>query len=158
MSTESARPHTLPTENTHTVDQIMTATIAYVDRRDPLSRADDLLTELRVHHIPVLDGERVVGLLSDRDLRRPPLIQEFCASNKLIRKFLESTQCGDYMNWPLITVSPETTVSQAAAIMVNKQISCLPVTQDGKLLGLVTMTDLVQLLVAVESVASSGTL
>jgi signal-transduction protein with cAMP-binding, CBS, and nucleotidyltransferase domain len=42
--------------------------------------------------------------------------------------------------------------------MVNKQISCLPVTQDGKLLGLVTMTDLVQLLVAVESVASSGTL
>ena len=32
----------------------MTATIAYVDRRDPLSRADDLLNELRVHHIPVL--------------------------------------------------------------------------------------------------------
>jgi CBS domain-containing protein len=61
------------------------------------------------------------------------------------------------MNWPLITVSPETTVSQAAAIMVDKQISCLPVTQEGKLLGLVTMTDLVQLLVAVESVASAGT-
>ena len=111
-----------------------------------------LCRERRIRHIPVVKDERLVGIISDRDLRdaSPPLGDpERVSTMKEIR--LE-----DVMTREVITTHPEDTIVHAAREMYERQIESLPVVDEEKLLGIVTSSEVMRALIAVIGVHEPG--
>ena len=103
----------------------------------PTAAAEDAWNKMRlnrIHHLVVTMADRVIGVLSDRDLggRRGAVVRQ-------------SSTVADIMNAPAVTVEPTTTVRQAANVMRGRAIGCLVVVESGRATGIVTVSDLLEL-------------
>lgn len=91
-----------------------------------------LLRTKRIRYIPVVENDIFVGLISERDLRDIlPSIVEGCDM-----EFLNLTCVQSVMQDQVISVTENTTVLEAAQLMINKKIGCLPVIREDKIIGL----------------------
>jgi acetoin utilization protein AcuB len=109
----------------------------------PDTLAADAVALLRRHairHLPVLERDQVVGVVTDRDLRGT-------AGDTPIRAL---------MSQPVTVVSPKTGIDRAARLLFDQRIGCLPVVEDGRLVGILTQTDAVAALVAVVRLQVGG--
>jgi len=125
---------------------LMTSDPVTIRPHDTLSKAKTIMDAGRFRRVPVVDDGRLVGILTERDLR------EYTG-------FLESTRVNAAMRTALITVTPYNTVEDAARLMLKHKIGGLPIVADGKLVGIVTTSDLLRaflLVVAGTSEIMSG--
>jgi CBS domain-containing protein len=116
------------------VQDLMTAGVRTVS---PTATAEEAWNEMRlnrIHHLVVVNGRRAAGVLSDRDAfgRRGGSIRV----NKTV---------ADLMTAPAVTVEPTATVRQAANLMRGRSIGCLVVVESGRVVGIVTVSDLLEL-------------
>ena len=102
-----------------------------IDPRDTLSKAKNLMDAGSFRRLPVVDDGRLVGILTERDLR------EYTG-------YLESTRVNAAMRTALVTVTPSNTVEDGARLMLKHKIGGLPIVADGKLIGIVTTSDLLK--------------
>jgi CBS domain-containing protein len=123
------------------VKDIMTKEVATLGIEDELSLANDIMRLGRIRHLPVVSGETLVGIVSERDLFRSSLAQALGYGNKDTREVMKTLHIKDVMVKQVTTVSPDTELKDAVALMAERKIGCLPVVQDDKLLGLITETD-----------------
>ena len=128
------------------VSEVMTTDVKTVERNDVMSLAEDLMEMGRIRHLPVLDEDRVVGVVSQRDLFRAAMSSAMGYGQKASHEFLGTVAVKEVMSDELTTVSPGDSVARAAALMLEHKIGCLPVVDDGKLVGLVTESDLLRLI------------
>jgi CBS domain-containing protein len=124
------------------VQDLMVKEVATLDIEDELSLANDIMRLGRIRHLPVVAGEQVVGIISERDLFRSSLAQALGYGNKDSREVMRTLHIKDVMVKKVITIPPDMELKDAVAIMVERKIGCLPVVQDDKLLGLITETDI----------------
>jgi CBS domain-containing protein len=124
------------------VNDIMVKEVATLDVNDELSLANDIMRLGRIRHLPVVDGLRLVGIISERDLFRSSLAQALGYGTKATRDLMKTLHIKDIMVARVITVSPETALKDAVQLMVDKKIGCLPVVDEDRLVGLVTETDI----------------
>jgi predicted transcriptional regulator len=106
--------------------------------------ADDIMALDRLRHLPVLDEGRVVGVVSQRDLFRSALAAALGYGERAQKTLLRTIRVKEVMSEPVITVSPEATVKEAAHLMVEHKIGCLPVLQGHTLVGIVTEADVLR--------------
>ena len=104
----------------------------------------------RVRHFPVVDDDKVVGVVSQRDLYKASLGSVMKYGEKAQRSFLEGIAVKEVMCEPVITITPEASVKEAARLMMEKRIGCLPVLEGAKLVGIVTETDMLKLVAEME--------
>lgn len=112
------------TRHVHTVPPAMSASDAW-----------EFMRRKSIHHLVVVEGTTVVGVLSDRDAGG--------RSGDVLRA--QST-VGDLMTANVLTTTRDTTVRQVANVMRGRTIGCLPVMYGGRLEGIVTVSDLLRLL------------
>jgi CBS domain-containing protein len=141
------------------VSEVMKTEVATLGVRDRLDLAEDVMRLGRIRHMPVLDGTRLVGIVSSRDLLAASLskVLDFQASDR--RTFLRSVEVAEVMSHDLITVERSASLREVAALMVRHRIGCVPVVAaDRTFLGLITETDLltVALLAEPEGEASAA--
>jgi CBS domain-containing protein len=118
------------------VSQFMTTDLYTVRSDDIVDFAATLMDWRHVRHIPVEDDSgQLIGLVSHRALLRLLASGSFSSAQKVT--------VGEVMNPNPITVSPDTSTVEAIRLMRAQQLACLPVTRDGKLVGLVTERDLI---------------
>lgn len=118
------------------IGQFMTQDLFTVRTDDIVDFAATLMDWRHVRHVPVEDDEgKLVGLVSHRDLLRLVAKGEVGQGRRV--------SVGEIMNADPVTVLPETPTVEAIRLMRDKKLSCLPVTRDGKLVGIVTEHDLV---------------
>jgi len=130
-----------------TVSQVMTGNPVTVHRDDPIRKAFDLMMEGHFRRLPVMEGGKLVGIVTDRDLRRAtnsPLVLHETWYDEYLLDHITVEAC---MSPEPITVTPQTPVEDAATIMCERQIGGVPVVEEGKLVGIITRTDLLKLLV-----------
>ena len=127
-----------------TVAGIMTVTPRTIDRNQSLETADRLITGSRIRHLPVMDGDRVVGILSQRDLLQAALSQALGYGSVGRARVLGSIPIKEVMSEPAVVVEADTAIRDAARLMVSRKIGCLPVVERGALVGLVTESDVVR--------------
>lgn len=129
------------------VADVMTREVVTLAEDDTLADARRCMEMGRIRHLPVVRGERLVGLVTHRDLLAASL--SILTPNGLRDEaaLFARTPVRELMH-DAITVVPETTVREAARIMVERKFGCLPVVsrESEKLLGIVTEADLVALL------------
>lgn len=126
------------------VKDIMTTKVLTLGRNDTLDMADDIMALDRLRHLPVLDEMRVVGVVSQRDLFRSALAVALGYGERAQKTLLRTIRVKEVMSEPVITVSPEATVKEAARLMVEHKIGCLPVLQGHTLVGIVTEADILR--------------
>ena len=115
-----------------------------ISESDTLSTVEDIMTLGRVRHMPVVHAGKLVGVVSERDLLRTSLsnLTEFGSEER--RLFLHAVEIARVMSAPPITIAPDATVEEAARVMADRKIGCLPVLEDDRLLGIVTETDVLR--------------
>jgi predicted transcriptional regulator len=132
---------------TKTVRDIMAAEVTTLGRNDSLQLARDVMTLGRVRHFPVMEDGKVIGVVSQRDLYKASLGSVMKYGEKAQRAFLEGIAVKEIMTEPVITIAPHASVQEAARLMMDKKIGCLPVLEGPKLVGIVTETDMLKLVV-----------
>jgi CBS domain-containing protein len=98
----------------------------------------------RIRHIPVVEDGRLMGLLSERDLLGAAATTIFGLKQKSKSALLKTFLIKDVMKKKVVTVTPETSIKDAAHLMKEKRIGCVPVVSAGALVGLVTTTDILR--------------
>ncbi len=110
----------------------MTRDVVTVPSTATVADALDTLNVHTIRHLPVLDDGRVVGILSDRDLRRAMTGRP------------DETTVADVLTADPVTVGPEDRVEKAARLLVEHDVGCVPVVDGGRLVGIVTASDLLR--------------
>lgn len=135
--------------NSPIVEQVMTRDPVTVAPNDTVRVAIEPLRERGCRRLPVVDNAKLVGIVTDRDLRRAtnsPLVlrerwyDDFLLDHVTVRACMSANP---------LTVTPRTTIAQAAKLMRDRKIGGLPVIDDGYLVGIVTETDLLNYLIRI---------
>jgi predicted transcriptional regulator len=126
------------------VREIMMGSPVTLKPEDTLDLANDVISLGRIRHIPVVEDGRLVGLLSERDLMGATASQIFGLKQKSKSALLKSVMIKDVMKKKVITVTSDTKIADAAHLMADKKIGCVPVMSNGALIGLLTTTDILR--------------
>jgi acetoin utilization protein AcuB len=115
------------------IGDIMREDVETISQQASVAEARDLMRRQEIRHLVVMNGRRVAGVLSARDLGRPGAIKGDIG--------IESVMSG-----PVITASRNTTVRRAANLLRGHRVGCLPVVEDGRPVGILTVSDVLDLL------------
>ncbi|MFB0507565.1 MAG: CBS domain-containing protein [Thermodesulfobacteriota bacterium] len=126
------------------VKDIMVKDVATLRLNDELSLADDIMQLGRIRHLPVVEEGRLVGIISQRDLFKASLASAMGYGEKAKRAFMKTVAVKEVMVNEVITISPESCIEEAGKVMLEKKIGCLPVVEEGNLIGLITETDILR--------------
>jgi CBS domain-containing protein len=113
--------------------EIMSEEVETIAASAPLVDAREQMRRQEVRHLLVTDGASVVGVLSQRDVSRK------ARGNGTLK-------VRDAMSRPVVIADPQTNVRQAANLMRGNRIGCLPIVDDGRPVGMITVSDLLDLI------------
>jgi len=124
------------------VSDRMTRDVVTLDEEQSLREALTLQRRHKIRHIPVVTDGHVIGILTDRDLKRasPSLLSGI--SQEKYDELLDTTLVGQVMTRTPQTVTPETSIKEVAKILVEQKFGSLPVTEADQLVGIITDIDL----------------
>jgi CBS domain-containing membrane protein len=128
------------------VRDIMMSSPITLQKDNRLSLAEEVMTGGRVRHVPILDGERLVGVLSQADLFHSAFAKALHLRPAEQREFVNSIKIEDAMSKHVFSVPADTSIRAAARLMTEKKLGCLPVVQGERLVGLVTKSDMLRYL------------
>lgn len=130
------------------VSSIMTKKIVTLTMTDDLTKAELLFKKHKIRHIPVVNGLKIIGILSYTDLLRISFADAIDDDEEVVETTVYNMfTIEQVMAKKLITIAPETTIKEAAAILSNKEFHALPVCEGDLLVGILTTTDLIKHLV-----------
>ena len=130
----------------------MTSSPKTLGRNDRLTVADDLMTTDRIRHLPVLDeAGNLAGIVTQRDLFHGALIRALGLGSAAREKMLASVLVKEVMTSDVETTTPNTPLADAARVMVARKIGCLPVVENGSLVGILTEGDFVTFVAAMDA-------
>jgi acetoin utilization protein AcuB len=112
------------------LEEIMTSPVEVIGPEAAAKDARSLMRQQRIHHLVVMSGRQIIGVVSERDTAR-------AAVNETV---------ADVMTEGVVTAAPDTTIKRAANLMRGRAIGCLPVWDGRRAIGMVTTADLLTLL------------
>jgi acetoin utilization protein AcuB len=127
------------------VRDIMSGPVISISPETELRDAYRLMQESGIRHLPVMEGGRLAGIITDRDLR-------LATSALALSPFAAEDRVSAVMRPDPVTADPLDPVEDAARVMREKGIGCLPVFDDGALVGIVTGPDLLDALIRMTGV------
>lgn len=127
------------------VRDVMQTTVVTISANDRLSTVEDIMTLGHVRHMPVVQSGKLIGVVSERDLLRASLSSLTGHHQDDHRAFLHVVEIARVMSTPPIVIAPDQTIGDAAHIMSDHKIGCLPVVSGDQLLGMLTETDVLRL-------------
>ena len=129
------------------VRQFMTSPVTSLPSSARLLEAGLLLRAGRIRHIPIIDEGKLVGILSDRDVQRctPSMLTRVTADE--YNAIFENTLVGRVMTRDPQHISPDASLHDAAAQLRAQKLGCLPVVENGQVVGIITKDDMLAALV-----------
>ncbi len=128
------------------VRDIMSSSLTTLPLVSSLLDAAIAMRRSSLRHLPILDGERLVGIITERDVQRcaPSLLSN--VTQEEYNSIFENTPIERVMLRDLVTVAPDASVRDALALMLDRRVGCLPVIEGERLVGILTRSDLMNLL------------
>jgi CBS domain-containing membrane protein len=128
------------------VREIMSAPAVAIDRMENLAVAEELMTVERIRHLPVVDGDVLVGLISQRDVLAASISALSDPSEEEDLELKRKAEVSRVMHGDVETVTADTPAAKAAETMLVQRLGCLPVVDERHhLVGIVTGSDFVRL-------------
>lgn len=134
------------------VRELMTGAVITAPPWMPILEARNLMIKERIRHLPVrAPGGELLGMITDRDIRLNLPSQATSLSVWEIKHLLAKLTVDEVMTQAVITVGPDRPAREAARLMVEHQIGALPVADGGRLVGIVTETDLLRAFIRMDA-------
>lgn len=127
-----------------TIRHLMRTNVVTIPAEDSLWIVKEIMEFGDTRHLPVVRLGELVGVVSQRDLLRASLSNVMGLPANEQKVFLEGVKISEVMSTPPISIDRNETVQGAARTMAQKKIGCLPVLDGGKLIGIVTETDVLE--------------
>lgn len=124
----------------------MTRDVLTVDRDEPIRRPWELVEEKKRRRFPVTDGGKLVGIITDRDLRNATASSVVLTEKKYHDFLLDTVKVESVMTPNPVTVSPDTGLKEAARKLLEMKVGGLPVVKGDRLVGIITETDMLDAL------------
>ena len=115
-----------------------------VTEDDPVKTAVMLVVENRIRHLPVVRGDSLVGIISDRDLKRAMPSVVAGATAEEYQTFMDETPVEQAMTADPISCAPDTDLIDLVREFCQKKVGAIPVVEGGRLVGIVTQTDMME--------------
>jgi len=128
------------------VREVMRTELITLEKDEHLTLASDLMKLGRIRHMPVLSHDRLVGIVTQRDLFRAAVSSVLGFRPAAEREWLTKIRVAEVMTKDVVTAGPDWPVSQAVDVMLERCIGCLPVVDGERLVGLLSETDCLRLL------------
>ncbi|MDP2159647.1 MAG: CBS domain-containing protein [Flavobacterium sp.] len=130
------------------VSSIMTKNVVRINTTDDLTKAELLFKKHHIRHIPVVNDNKIIGMLSYTDLLRISFVDAVDDEDDVVDVTVYNMfTVEQVMAKKLTTVSPDTTIKEVAEILAAKEFHALPVVEGDLLVGIVTTTDLIKYLI-----------
>lgn len=130
------------------VSTIMTKNLVKLNLADDLMKAEALFKKHHIRHIPVVNGNKIIGMLSYTDILRISYADAVDEDETTVDVTVYNMfSIGQVMARDLITVSPDATIKEVAEILAKKEFHALPVVEHDVLVGIVSTTDLIKYLI-----------
>ena len=129
------------------VEDVMQTGVITITPKTSLPKALELVRQRGIRHLPVVEDDILVGIVSDRDLKRAMASSATTLEQHELQYLLDKLTAGEIMTTPVITIGRMLPIEEAGRLMVQEKISALPVTEGGRLVGIVTETDVLDLFV-----------
>jgi acetoin utilization protein AcuB len=124
----------------------MTAKVVTVAPETSVKEAFKVMKKNGFRHLPVVKGDKLVGFVTDRDLRRPDIADVFKEWNDLYR-LSDELHVEDVMITKVYKVSPDEDLKKAASLVIEKHIGALPVCDGDRIVGIITVFDFLRAMV-----------
>ena len=133
------------------VSQWMTKSVMTIKPKDTLRHARERLAKYRINQLPVVVNDKLVGIVTDRDVRDayPSSLRLFYGKD--IDEFGDSHTVEEIMTYNVVAISPQTSLREAAQRLRRQRFGALPVVENGKLVGIITRSDLLDAMLAEET-------
>jgi CBS domain-containing protein len=117
------------------VEDVMTPAVKTVERYASVLEATKIMEDMLLGALVVVERSRAVGIITERDV-----------IHRVVNAGLDPkrTSVGEVMSSPVVTITPEASIEKAGQVMVEKRIKKLPVLKNGRLVGIITATDIVR--------------
>lgn len=136
-----------------TVARWMSGNVITVKRTDPVSLAFELLLTNDIRHLPVLSRNKLVGIVTDRDMHEALIPSDPTHAQRSMYHTVKNIKVKDIMTPNPITIGPDVPVDRAAQLFLDRKIDCLPVKDaKGKLVGILTSTDILKAFVELREI------
>jgi CBS domain-containing protein len=123
------------------IRELMQRDVVTVDAAAHLDVAEELMRMDRIRHLPVVSDGRLVGLVSQRDLFRAALSSALARSPEDEQRWLARIPVTQAMTREVLFAHPDADVGHAVEMMLRERVGCLPVVEEGRLVGLLSETD-----------------
>ena len=129
------------------IERRMTKNPVTINPEASVVEASELMKKEKVHRLPVLDRDKnLIGVISEKDIRFATPSPASSLSIHEMAYLLSKLTVRKLMTKNPVTINRTTTVEEAARLMVDQDLSCLPVVEDGKLVGIVSKSDMFKIL------------
>jgi acetoin utilization protein AcuB len=135
----------------------MMRTPVFLDEDDSMKTAMDTLKNREIRHLPVLKGgEKLVGILTETDIKQASPSTATALEIREVYYLLDKIKVKQIMTKRPYTISPTAPIEEAAMVMREKKIGCLPVMEEGRLVGILTETDILDAFIESMGVRGPG--
>lgn len=136
------------------VSDLMSRDVATVGVSDSCGEAVARMVRQKIRHLPVVERDgKLVGVVTDRDLRHrlfePRVMKEIGTVS--VDQILKTVPVKDIMSAPVVTVGPQDELETAARVMLEDKVGSLPVVENGRVVGIITETDLLRQIVRADA-------
>ena len=135
----------------------MMRTPVFLDEDDSMKTAMDTLKDREIRHLPVLKGgSKLVGILTETDIKQASPSTATALEIREVYYLLDKIKVKQIMTKRPYTISPTAPIEEAAMVMRDKKIGCLPVMEEGRLVGILTETDILDAFIESMGVRGPG--
>jgi acetoin utilization protein AcuB len=136
------------------IESISSKNLICIEIDEPLIRALTTMRDNRIRHLPVVDGGKLIGIISDRDIQRAMRseILKFDSVKVVDLKMDPSLKVRDFVSWPVKVVESTASIQEVNQKMIQDKVSAFVITDGDKVRGIVTHEDLLMYL---DSILSS---
>jgi len=135
----------------------MSKEVITVDADDSMQNAIYILQEQNIKMLPVMEDEKIVGIITDRDLKKASPSDATTLDMHELLFLISKIKVRDLMKEPIHTARLDDTVEEAAALLLEKKISGLPVLdQNNRLVGIITRSDIFRVLISLSGLGKKG--
>lgn len=132
----------------------MSSPVTTVNGNEFIPKVIEIMKENDIRHVPVMDGDKLVGIISDRDINDYLPSKSTTLDVFEIHYLIGKVKASKIMKKNVITAAPYTPIENAAKLLYDNKISCLPIIDDGLLVGIVTDMDVYKALISITGVES----
>lgn len=138
------------------VSDWMTKKVIILYPEDYISDAIAMMKQHRIKHLPVMKNDKLKGLISDRDIKEYSPSKATCLDMYELHYLLAKTPIKDVMKTKVTVTTADAPVEEAAMTMLDQNIGCLPVIEQGHLVGIISDKDIFRALVDITGVRHDG--